>query len=289
MASLGAGGLALLVLVAPQASSVNVRATEGLQSGTYQVVVKTGGKMYRSVWHLRVVANRINGTSEWECCPGHRVDRLSGKITDSDQVTITRFCAGQGQPSPCQQVYEGSLSNTRIEGTWSGTGSAGGGAAWTLYLDRMDIKFTVRAGGGRGYLLVDDAQLLGGGRLVDLSYYNHAQKVAAVVALRLQYSGGPEVRASLRATSRTQGVLSHEEDPDYETNLIVGPLQVFQSTAPTGRTRYGCPQVGQSVALLMKETITDKVSLTLECSSRHRILLVDAGEAAVTITAIKGS
>src|SRR6185436_20102486 len=144
---LSVGAAAFLAFTAAEASPVGARSAADLNSGTYQVVVVTaGGKSYRSLWHLHVVANHITGTSEWDCCPGHRVDKLSGQIglkeTDEETLTsvdITRFCVGQGQPAPCKQEYSSTnIGDTRVQGTWSGTGGSG---RWTLYLDRVDVRF----------------------------------------------------------------------------------------------------------------------------------------------------
>src|SRR5262245_11072964 len=115
--------------MAPEASSVGVRSEADLSSGSYDVVVVTGGgKRYSSLWHLQVVGSRITGTSDWDCCPGQRVDKLAGTVTGEGadlRVSITRVCTGYGQPGPCQQVYLGAPHATRLEGSWSGTGGSG--------------------------------------------------------------------------------------------------------------------------------------------------------------------
>jgi hypothetical protein len=245
------------------------------------------GTTYSSVWHLQIVANRVTGTSEWDCCPGHRVDRLAGTLTkerSSYVLRLTRFCAGQGQPGSCQQVYRSIPFETtsRVAGDWSGTGGSG---SWTLYVDRMDVKFTARAGDGASkHLLLDDAQLLGGGKAIDLNFKNSAERMTAVFALRLHYTGGPEVRASLRATDETQGDL---ENVVGGNELSISNLSVFQSNAPKGRTRYGCPQVGQRAFLnLSEQEQGDEVVLILVCGKQR---VVHWPSSAVTLTPIHGT
>lgn len=100
----------------------------GLAGGRYDVVVDGG---FRSVWTLSVSGTQISGSSTWDCCPGPRVDGLSGQIS-ANQVTIVRDCNGQGQTN-CRQTYVGSISNGSVSGTWSGTFEHGG-ASWTMTL-----------------------------------------------------------------------------------------------------------------------------------------------------------
>lgn len=107
-------------------------AAAPLRSGTYQVETRVGDKDYQSTWTLEVSGNRITGTSEWNCCPGRRVDPLTGRI-DGAQVVIERDCRGQGSGDDCRQTYEGTIANGFITGTFSGTG-AWQDANWKLHL-----------------------------------------------------------------------------------------------------------------------------------------------------------
>ena len=100
-----------------------------LKSGTYHV---TQGN-WESTWRLKVEKNgKITGTSEWTCCPNHRVDPMKGRIT-GNTVEIKRDCSGQGYSGACNQTYKGKIVGDRIEGTCSGTGLVAG-STWTLYL-----------------------------------------------------------------------------------------------------------------------------------------------------------
>lgn len=104
-----------------------------LQSGTYEVEVSTGGKQYHSTWTLEVLNGVITGNAGWDCCPGPRVDPLSGTLV-GEEVTIVRDCSGQGWVGPCSQTYSGRVQGNIISGTITGTAIPASGATWTLYL-----------------------------------------------------------------------------------------------------------------------------------------------------------
>lgn len=75
--------------------------------------------------------NNIFGASKWNCCPGFRVDRISGTIS-GNKVTITRHHIGQGGTSGTQ-IYIGTISNGKINGTWSGVGGSG---TWSAVISK---------------------------------------------------------------------------------------------------------------------------------------------------------
>lgn len=104
-----------------------------LQSGTYEVDVSSGGRQHHSTWTLDVLNGVITGSSGWDCCPGPRVDPLSGAIV-GQEVNIVRDCSGQGFEGACTQTYHGRVEGNVIRGTITGTGIPPSGASWTLYL-----------------------------------------------------------------------------------------------------------------------------------------------------------
>ncbi len=105
--------------------------TGRLVSGIYRV---TQGR-WRSTWTLRVVNGQIRGTSEWTCCPGHRIDPIKGRIS-GNTVVMERDCSGQGWNGACRQIFRGHIQGDRIEGTCSGTGLYSGSLQkWVLYLN----------------------------------------------------------------------------------------------------------------------------------------------------------
>ena len=87
----------------------------------------------KSIWRLHVSNGRISGTSEWSCCPGHRIDTMKGTIS-GNKVVIERDCSGQGWSGACRQTYRGTIKSDRIAGFCSGTGLTAGDT-WVLYLD----------------------------------------------------------------------------------------------------------------------------------------------------------
>ncbi len=92
-----------------------------IPNGSYRVE-SFSDRAYTSTWQLEVSGERIDGTSEWECCPGRRTDPLEGWVRDG-QVRIARSCTGQGASGRCLQVYDGKITGPeggqRIEGTWT--------------------------------------------------------------------------------------------------------------------------------------------------------------------------
>lgn len=101
-------------------------ADDAFVSGTYAAQVD----QWSSTWMIRVEGSEITGSSQWSCCPGHRVDMLSGK-REGARVTLRRDCSGQGQPGTCSQTYVGEIRGGQVVGTWSGTGGQGN---WKLTL-----------------------------------------------------------------------------------------------------------------------------------------------------------
>jgi hypothetical protein len=123
---------AVLTLTAAPPSQIT-EPTAVLQSGTYEVDVSSGGRQHHSTWTLDVLNGVITGNSGWDCCPGPRVDPLSGAIA-GNEVNIVRDCSGQGFEGPCTQTYHGRVEGNVIRGTITGTGIPPSGATWTLYL-----------------------------------------------------------------------------------------------------------------------------------------------------------
>jgi hypothetical protein len=99
-------------------------------------VDKTGTHIYHvSTWTLEVDEDQITGTSEWDCCPGHRIDPLKGQIKDGNNVIIERDCKGQGWEGSCYQVYSGIIKDDTITGSYlSRTDSDSANALWRMYL-----------------------------------------------------------------------------------------------------------------------------------------------------------
>lgn len=108
--------------------------TMHLKSGSYRLDHQVGGTVWHSTWRLKVNNGRIFGTSEWSCCPSHRIDPMKGYIS-GNSVVIERNCSGQGWKEPCRQIYKGEFKDGHIEGTASGTGLSAGNQ-WILYLDQ---------------------------------------------------------------------------------------------------------------------------------------------------------
>ena len=69
---------------------------------------------YKSIWIVGNDGQTIFGASKWSCCPGFRVDRISGKI-NGDRVEITRHIIGQGSESGTQ-IWSGTIQGDRISG-----------------------------------------------------------------------------------------------------------------------------------------------------------------------------
>ncbi len=111
--------------------SVWRRATDlsgTLATGRYEVRVAG----FQSVWALRVNGAKVSGVSIWDCCPGPRIDAVTGEFR-GDELILRRPCNGQGTPDvpPCLQEFRGHLVGTALEGTFTG---AGGPGTWRLDL-----------------------------------------------------------------------------------------------------------------------------------------------------------
>ncbi len=124
----------------PSASAKGVGGT--LRSGTYQVVAtETIGPSYPGRWVLKVSGGSITGTSYWSCCPGPRVDALTGS-TGGGRVTITRDCSGQGQTSCVKQVYTGMIAaDGSVRGTWESNDNLLG--PWTMTRKPQETSLAV--------------------------------------------------------------------------------------------------------------------------------------------------
>lgn len=86
---------------------------------------------YKGIWIIGNDGQKIFGASKWSCCPGFRVDRISGEI-NGDRVNITRYIIGQGSESGTQ-TWSGTIQGDRISGSWSGLGGSG---SWSAYIKR---------------------------------------------------------------------------------------------------------------------------------------------------------
>ena len=101
-------------------------------TGTYKAVAMSRGTAYPGTWTVTVRAGRISGRSAWTCCPGKRVDPLSGTVKGT-RVVILRNCAGQGMPADCRQTYTGTVrANGTVSGTWTGSFASGSGDTFSL-------------------------------------------------------------------------------------------------------------------------------------------------------------
>jgi hypothetical protein len=101
-------------------------------TGTYKAVQMSRGSPYQSMWTVTVKAGRITGLSTWTCCPGKRIDPLTGTVTGS-RVVIHRDCSGQGMPADCRQTLTGTVkTNGIVSGTWSGSYASGSGDTFSL-------------------------------------------------------------------------------------------------------------------------------------------------------------
>jgi hypothetical protein len=290
VASLSAGALALLAFAAPEASSVRARSTAdlppaGLASGTYQTIQTYAGRTYRSTWRLRVTPGiskwLVTGISEWDCCPGRRLDPLRGTIGEGGTVEISRDCTGQGSPEPCKQVFRGYFSEKTVRGTWSGNGRSG---TWTLYANRLDVKFSVRAGHGemnvKERLGPTDALILGGGQVKDLDR-DYGDPTATVLAVRLAYSERDDVRISLRflpAKRRVKIIFGKYTKTKRDETLLLQGLVVFQSSG--NFITPGCPRVGRTEAdLVLKKAAGGDTARVKICG-----ITISWDPAAVTFT-----
>ena len=88
--------IGLLVLLALCAAPSASATQPSFRTGTYKAVVMNAGIVYHSNWTITVsAAGKISGTSTWTCCPGKRLDPLSGTVKGAS-VVIHRDCSKQG-------------------------------------------------------------------------------------------------------------------------------------------------------------------------------------------------
>jgi hypothetical protein len=111
---LSAGGNSPAAAAPPPAAAT-------LPSGTYRVESVAGDRWVGTL-RITVSGTRIQGQSEWDCCPGHRVDALSGTLT-GNRIRWTRNCSGQGFNGPCDQVFEGVIEGKTAHGTLTMNGA----------------------------------------------------------------------------------------------------------------------------------------------------------------------
>lgn len=133
----GVTAFALAMCLSPLAASFAAQPGQ-LASGTYAVTVHNGGTVYRGTMTLQVKGSVITGSSRWTCCPGARVDPLSGTVTGST-VTIRRDCRGQGQTACRLQTFVGRIVTDpkdpaagTLSGGWSGDGMGPANNTFTM-------------------------------------------------------------------------------------------------------------------------------------------------------------
>jgi hypothetical protein len=102
----------------PAAPPVPRPAAPLLPSGTYRIETVGGGGQWIGTLRITVSGSQIQGQSEWECCPGSRVDPLSGTLT-GNRIRFTRNCTGQGFNQPCDEVFEGVIEDNMAHGTFT--------------------------------------------------------------------------------------------------------------------------------------------------------------------------
>ncbi len=120
-----------LVVVAATLSSTAVNAADVDLRGTWDVVATQGSTNYPSTWLVGSEGDNVFGVSQWACCPGFRVDRLTGVI-DGTRIEIARHIIKQGSTSGTQ-LYIGTVTGLTASGTWSGLGGSGN---WTAKIRR---------------------------------------------------------------------------------------------------------------------------------------------------------
>ena len=127
-------------------TSASVASSGGsLTSGTYRFVGGSGPNVYVGKWVLKVSGGSVTGTSYWTCCPGARVDPLSG-TTGGGKVTITRDCRGQGQTLCVSQTFTGTISATgKVAGTWVGNANLSGTWSMTATAPPASLSVAVSA------------------------------------------------------------------------------------------------------------------------------------------------
>lgn len=116
-------GIGMLLFVA-SANAQDVR-------GTWEVVATQGSRNYPATWLVGSEGDNLFGVSQWACCPGFRVDRLTGVI-EGGRIELTRHIVKQGGSSG-SQLYVGTVSGDGASGTWGGLGGNGN---WTAKIRR---------------------------------------------------------------------------------------------------------------------------------------------------------
>ena len=91
-------------------------------SGTYRATVADGTPIYHATWNISVSSKgKISGKSHWSCCPGPRIDPLTGHVSGV-HVVIVRHCTKQGA-GYCLQTFTGTVgTGGTVKGHWTGTG-----------------------------------------------------------------------------------------------------------------------------------------------------------------------
>jgi len=125
-----------MVFPSTQAAPPTPHISARLASGNYRVEFNNPAGLLRSTWTLEVSGGQITGKSEWDCCPGHRTDTMSGRV-EGNLIIVERDCTGQGTPGECHQVYIGTMEGDVIKGAmiWASprSGSRIDGS-WQLFL-----------------------------------------------------------------------------------------------------------------------------------------------------------
>lgn len=95
---------------------------------------KVQASEHTTTWVVGLEGTSIYGTSVWDCCPGYRVDRITG-VLEGDRVTIIRHIYEQGSPSGTQ-IYKGVMTGDKVTGSWQGLGGAG---PWSAHIKKMNL------------------------------------------------------------------------------------------------------------------------------------------------------
>ena len=101
-----------------------------LRSGTYRLEA-VGGDRWGATLRVTVSGTEIRGQSEWECCPGPRIDPLAGSLV-GNRIRFTRICTGQGFNQPCSQIFDGVIEDKKASGTFTMNGAPAGRWQFTI-------------------------------------------------------------------------------------------------------------------------------------------------------------